>query len=560
MTKQQTSRQALQMLVLAGPESSQDELVAALSDLGSVHLVANVEDALRALRERPFDIVVSEYAGFLPLANAAGRQQAEAILENIGHGVCVVSREGRLVSANSKLRSYPQSAIDAVQEQCGTLCRQFADEGAQRGKHHTRRSHVDAPGEFNFDISASPIFDADGRVTQVVAVVTDTTASRRLQDKINAIDAAGAALVRLDTEATAEMEVVERLALLEDKIIKYTRDLMHFDHFCVRVLDKKTNRLETVLAGGMSEDAKSLAIYAASEGNGISGYVAATGRSYIAADIRKDPRYLPGLDDARSSLTVPLRLHDQVIGILDVESVEVAAFTEDDRQFAEIFGRYVAIALHILQLLAVERSTTTGQIASDVSMELAAPLNDIVTDATNIMEEFIGHDDLRHRLHAIIDNVDLVKRTLHDMTEGTGIAGITPEKAVKDPIIDGKRILIADDEDIIRETIGDLLTKCGANTVTARDGAEAISLVQSRQFDLVLSDIRMPGGSGYEVFAAVKKVNVHCPVILITGFGYDPNHAIVRASHDGLAAVLFKPFKVEQLLEDVRHALTANAV
>ena len=560
MTTQQTSHQALQMLVLAGPESGQDELVAALSDLGSVHLVTDVEEALRALRERPFDIVVSEYAAFLPLANAAGRQQAEAILENIGHGVCVVSREGRLVSANSKLRSYPQPAIDAVREQCGKLCRELANEGAQQGQQYSRRSHVDAPGEFKFDISASPIFDADGRVTQVVAVVTDTTASRRLQDKINAIDAAGAALVRLNTEATAEMEVVERLGLLEDKIIKYTRDLMHFDHFCVRVLDKKTNRLETVLAGGMSEEAKSLAIYAASEGNGISGYVAATGRSYIAPDIRKDPRYLPGLDGARSSLTVPLRLHDQVIGILDVESAEVAAFTEDDRQFAEIFGRYVAIALHILQLLAVERSTTTGQIASDVAMELAAPLNDIVTDATNIMEEFIGHDDLRHRLHAIIDNVDLVKRTLHDMSAATGVAGITPEKAVKDPVIDGKRILIADDEDIIRETIGDLLTKCGANTVTARDGVEAIKLVESRQFDLVLSDIRMPGASGYEVFAAVKKVNVHCPVILITGFGYDPNHTIVRASVEGLAAVLFKPFKVEQLLEDVRHALTANAV
>ena len=91
-------------------------------------------------------------------------------------------------------------------------------------------------------------------------------------------------------------------------------------------------------------------------------------------------------------------------------------------------------------------------------------------------------------------------------------------------------------------------------------GDKAVKLVQRRSFDLVLSDIRMPGASGYDVFAAVKKVNVHCPVILITGFGYDPNHSIVRASHDGLAAVLFKPFKVEQLLEDVRHALTTNVV
>jgi DNA-binding NtrC family response regulator len=46
----------------------------------------------------------------------------------------------------------------------------------------------------------------------------------------------------------------------------------------------------------------------------------------------------------------------------------------------------------------------------------------------------------------------------------------------------------------------------------------------------------------------------------MTGFGYDPNHSIVRASQEGLSAVLFKPFKVEQLLNEVHRALQATAV
>jgi len=41
----------------------------------------------------------------------------------------------------------------------------------------------------------------------------------------------------------------------------------------------------------------------------------------------------------------------------------------------------------------------------------------------------------------------------------------------------------------------------------------------------------------------------------MTGFGYDPNHSIVRASQEGLAAMLFKPFKVEQLMKEVRAAV-----
>jgi two-component system, sensor histidine kinase SagS len=44
-------------------------------------------------------------------------------------------------------------------------------------------------------------------------------------------------------------------------------------------------------------------------------------------------------------------------------------------------------------------------------------------------------------------------------------------------------------------------------------------------------------------------------VILMTGFGYDPHHSIVRASQEGLSSVMFKPFKVDQLLEEVRKAL-----
>ena len=76
-----------------------------------------------------------------------------------------------------------------------------------------------------------------------------------------------------------------------------------------------------------------------------------------------------------------------------------------------------------------------------------------------------------------------------------------------------------------------------------------------QQFSLVVSDIKMPDKTGYDVFAAARKKCPTIPIILMTGFGYDPNHSIVRASQEGLQAVLFKPFKVDQLLTEVRKAL-----
>ena len=94
-----------------------------------------------------------------------------------------------------------------------------------------------------------------------------------------------------------------------------------------------------------------------------------------------------------------------MIGIFNIESRQRAAFNEDDRQFAEIFGRYVAIALNILDLMVVERVGTSHKVADDVCAEVAGPLNDIASDANALMDDYIGHDDLRHKLQQILDNV-----------------------------------------------------------------------------------------------------------------------------------------------------------
>ncbi len=373
--------------------------------------------------------------------------------------------------------------------------------------------------------------------------------------ELEAIDAAGRELVSLDPTLLTEVDVGQRLHWLEERILRYCRELLHYDHFMIRVLDPRTGRLETLLASGVPEEAAELELYAREEDNGISGYVAATRRVYICPDVTHDPRYVPGMPGARSSLTVPLSLHDEVIGVLNVESEKPKAFDAYDARLAQIFARYIAIALHVMQLLAVERQTTTDQIAADIDAELADPLNDIIADVSKLIDAYRGDAQLTQRLAEIIDDVDRVKHAIRSVTRPPGVSGLVPVARAHDPLIEGRRILIADDEDIIRQTIADVLTRLGAITVMAADGIEATTMIRSQHFDLVLSDIRMPHCNGYEVFRAVREANPACPVILITGFGYDPNHSIIRASKEGLAGVLFKPFKVEQMLEEVRRAL-----
>jgi len=115
---------------------------------------------------------------------------------------------------------------------------------------------------------------------------------------------------------------------------------------------------------------------------------------------------------------------------------------------------------------------------------------------------------------------------------------------------------VADDEEVIRRTIRDVLAPFGCLVDVASDGAQANERLRGVRYDLVISDIKMPGASGYEVFAAAKAAHGDTAVILITGFD-DPDHSIVRAHRDGLSAVLFKPFKASQLLDECRSALSS---
>lgn len=486
-------------------------------------------------------------------------EQALSVLNTIGEGVCIVDRDGTIIWANSKMEGFPEPIRSGLIERCRQAYEYFQRQIAasrfpdDKQLHPRKYSFTDEQSNRYFEIVVNPMMDEQSMLTQVVVVAWEETAGRKLQQRINAIDNAGRELVRLEAETLSAMTVEQRVNLLQNKIVRYVKDLLHFDHFVVRLLNRGTNQLEVLLGASLPRDAHT-EIFASIENNGITGYVAATGRSYICNDPTSDPRYLPGLDGACSSMTVPLLLHDKVVGTLNVESDQPRAFTEDDRQMAEIFGRYIAIALNILDLMVVERYQSTGQVADDLYRQVSEPLNEIMTEASLLIDDYIGHDDIRHRLQGIVNNVVKIKSSLKSVQDQPkGVFGIpTMEEIEPDPDLLAKHILVVDDEEFIRQTIVDVVGRYGCIADTARDGREAKALLAQCKYDLVISDIKMPYASGYEIFAVARAADKNIPVILMTGFGYDPNHSIVRANSEGLTAVIYKPFKVAQLINEIR--------
>ena len=558
------AQQTIKVLLIQGFEPSGLTPGDLLGESAEVVTVHSVSAAQRLLPGGDFDYVMASPTSLSQFETAEPSTVGTGMAEQLARGIAVVDPDGELVSANSTFRSLQDEVQAFVCAKCtDTFAKADMASGGDPLRNVTgQRVSTTTPDGCVFDVLVTPLIDTDRRLTRVVAIVFDVTGERKRQAHLAAIDHAGRDLVRLDTERISHLDTGERLSLLDEKITRCLRDLMHFDHFAIHVLDKKTNKLELVVSSGLPETVERIDLFALSRGNGITGRVAHTGRAYVCPDVSRDEFYLQGLEGARSSLTVPLRLNDEVIGVLNVESDEKDAFDEDDRQLAEMFGRDIAVVLHIFDLLVIERYTITGELGSDVMAEITAPVNDIQTDVQNLIEDYIGHDDLRHRLNKIAGNAVAIREAIKQVTsQRRGLTGHHPTGVQRtDPILTGKRLLVADDEAMIRETVHDVLVSYGCTVSVADNGEQAIAMIGEHEpYDLVLSDIQMPGRSGYDVFAAAKDTDKNTPVILMTGFGYDPNHSIVRARREGLAAVLFKPFKVDQLLGEIRSALRSPA-
>jgi len=539
---------------------------ALLEALRSTHDVVEVDDSVTAARlaaESPGAIVFG-HAARLAVAGAS-LQRAATIMESIGEGVGVVHESGEILWMDATLAARNPETLRHFADGCATALRGFNEQVADRrggeAPLRTRRETFRSSGGW-YELFVSPMVDA-GKTDRAVGVLWDVTTSRRVQERVDAIETAGAELLRFDPESVAKMSPTDRLRLFERRVTQAIHSVLGYESFEVRMLDRRNGKLDLVVAVGIAPMKIGESLFALPKGNGISGHVAASGRSYVCVDVRQDPLYRDGLDDARSSLTVPLILHERVVGVLNIESREVDRFDEEDRLLAELFGRYAAMALNIMDLLVYERCATNDQVSQTITSELRQPLEELGQILSEVRSTLIERAVPIDRLDQAVESVATVRARLSTCTSGPRtMLGVDQALASgeSDPLIVDRRVLVADDEPFIRQTIRAVLAKRGAVVTVCRDGNEAIEQVNAaakaqRPFELVISDVRMPDRNGYEVFRAVKDVTAEVPVILMTGFGYDPHHSIVRSSQEGLHCFLFKPFQVSQLIDEIHKAL-----
>jgi CheY-like chemotaxis protein len=115
----------------------------------------------------------------------------------------------------------------------------------------------------------------------------------------------------------------------------------------------------------------------------------------------------------------------------------------------------------------------------------------------------------------------------------------------------GKRILVVDDEKAIRDILSDILNVWGYQVAVASSGIEALNLFLTRSFDLVLTDLNMPGIDGWTVAIHVKDKSPHTPIGLMTA--QNTEDIINKLEGSCVDFILFKPFTLEDLGKHLRH-------
>ncbi len=119
-----------------------------------------------------------------------------------------------------------------------------------------------------------------------------------------------------------------------------------------------------------------------------------------------------------------------------------------------------------------------------------------------------------------------------------------------------KAILVADDERHLRNALFTALTRLGHAVELAENGQEAVNKFQTQRFDLVITDLKMPGLDGLGLLKAVKKLSPATPVIMITAYG--SVEVAVEAMREGAQDFILKPFPAGVIEEAVNRALAAQ--
>ncbi|MBI3270644.1 MAG: response regulator [Planctomycetes bacterium] len=119
--------------------------------------------------------------------------------------------------------------------------------------------------------------------------------------------------------------------------------------------------------------------------------------------------------------------------------------------------------------------------------------------------------------------------------------------------LSGRKILVVDDHSLARECLREMLTSWGAQVTDVGEGTAGLAAIRKGSFDLIISDLYMPGLNGMELVESAKFVNPKIPVVLMSAAW--PKTETLKRARGGADGMLAKPFEVSQVVQVISSLL-----
>jgi PAS domain S-box-containing protein len=218
-----------------------------------------------------------------------------------------------------------------------------------------------------------------------------------------------------------------------DHMMHILRESFGYIHCAILLVDEDSNELYVKAGSGYStKDVENLRLKVGNEG--ITGWVAATGRPLYVPDVQKDPRYVAGMKEVRSEIALPLKIGEKILGVLNVESTELGAFHERDVRILSSLAAQAAVAIENARLyVEIERKAEELDTACrdlETSRQDILKANERLREIDRLKSEFLAtmSHELRTPLTSIIAYSELLRdRRVNDTKRSEFLEIITEQ-------------------------------------------------------------------------------------------------------------------------------------
>jgi signal transduction histidine kinase len=273
-----------------------------------------------------------------------------------------------------------------------------------RGEFHNKRKDGTLYWE---QASIAPIYDAMGRMMNLIAIKEDITERKRAEEALRRRNRELTLLNRVGQELTATFDRQQ----VAEQSLRATIETVGAEGASIWLWDEAREGYlvcQAFAAGTMAHDRERAMVNLCLEpGQGVAGWVARTGKSAVVPNAPDDPRFFPGIDEqtgfrTRSLLTVPLQVRDTIIGVLEVVNKQRGAFDADDLILVETLAASAAIAIDNALLVETLRQYALQLEAHNE--ELDAFAHTVAHDLKNPLSPLVGYAEvLAMDYAAIID-------------------------------------------------------------------------------------------------------------------------------------------------------------